>query len=123
MTIHDVAQAQFQHARGELQSIEIPEWVGDDGKPSKIYYYAQPNFGEYLKLAKHFRPDGSFDPELFYDVLTLFAREADGKAMWFTHSRLMLLERYDPRILMRVIGQMGVVERMSDTSIEGAKKS
>lgn len=121
MTIYDSAVEQFRPTRGELASIEVPEWIVD-GQPAKIYYHPHPSFGEYLKLARHFRTDGSFDPELFYETLVMFALGADGRPLWFGPSRSVLLEQYDPAVIMRVIGQMGIIERFHEISIGAAKK-
>lgn len=121
MTIYDSAVEQFKGPRGELASIDVPEWIVD-GAPAKIYYHPQPSFGEYLRLARHFRADGSFDPELFYDTLVTFALGADGRPLWFGPSRSMLLGSYDPAVIMRVISQMGVIERFHEISVGAAKK-
>ncbi len=109
MNYTNIAKSQFKdRISGDLLSIEVPEWKGDDGKNVKIYFKAATNFkiqGQILRLVNEGKPD-----EAIIMTFILRSLDQDGKQIWRKVHMTEIMNEFDPDIVSRVVNAMNEVE-------------
>ena len=105
MGVIDTVTTQFrERLNGELQSIEVPEWAGEDGKPLKIYYKPLINFKAQGKILALFNQKK--DEEAVCMSLIIRCLDGDGKHIFKTTDMQTLLHECDPDIVNRILAEM-----------------
>lgn len=79
---------------GELQSIEVPEWE------TTVYYKSTSNFLQEQKIIK-LHGEGKM-VEALVETLIQKALDADGKKMFSSADRDIMLREVDPNVMIRV---------------------
>ena len=97
MKIIDRAKTHFESLG--VQSIEVPEWSDEDGKPTVIYWNPI-TLSEKNKLLK--KSDTLNDVSLLADVLLMKALDKDGNKVFKAEDKLALMHKTDPDVLTRV---------------------
>lgn len=102
--ILSAARDDWHNRRGELLKINVPEW----GSQVEIYYYPTVTVAEKRAMFKHLnvKMEGGFDYDLYITTLIVRARDKDGKRM-FSNLDRKRFEDIDPRVLERVVTEMG----------------
>lgn len=110
----DKATAHFRNQiSGEMKWIEVPEWE------TKIYYKTVTNLreeGKILELSQQGK-----NVEALVESLIIKARNEDGSKMFNMVDKPTLLNEVDPKVLVRVVGEMNSVE--VDLSVGEAEKN
>ncbi len=127
MDIYEAALAQGKTDRGELDYVEVPEWLvdGPEGpEPAKVYFYPNLLVGEYIKISE--AVDG-LTGELRADFDFLCARytfrNEQGALLWGTSAAYrQMLESLDPVVIKAIVADTGVMERFMYRSAEAEKK-
>ena len=101
MSIIDRAKSHFEGIG--IQSIEVPEWKDDDGKPTVIYWNPI-NLFEKNKLFQ--RSDNLSDVSILADIVILKALDKDGKKVFKLDSKMDLMTKVDSDILSRIATAM-----------------
>lgn len=100
--ILDKATAHFRNQiSGEMKVLEVPEWE------AKIYYKAATNLkeeGRILELSQQGKT-----VEALVESLIIKARNADGTKMFGIADKSVLMMEVDPKVLVRVVGEMNSV--------------
>ena len=113
MGVIDKVTTQFrERLNGELQSIDVPEWAGEDGKPLKIYYKPLLNFKAQGKILALFNQKK--DEEAVCMSLIIRCLDGDGKHIFKTTDMPTLLHECDPDVVNRILAEM-------QTNIEDAE--
>lgn len=101
--ILDKATAHFRNQiSGEMKSIDVPEW------DCKIYFKTANTLkeeGKILELSQAGKP-----VEALVESLVIRARNQDGSKMFMQADKVVLLNEVDPKVLIRIVGQMNDVE-------------
>jgi hypothetical protein len=102
MSILDKATAHFRNQiSGEMKKIHVPEWEAD------IWYKSTTTLkeeGKILALTQANKP-----VEALVESLIMRARNADGTRMFNMADKVTLLNEVDPKILIRIVGEMNEV--------------
>lgn len=101
MKIIDRAKSHFENLG--TQSIEVPEWKDDDGKPT-VLYWNPITLSEKNKLLK--KSDNLNDVSLLADVLIMKALDKDGNKIFTLEDKLALMHKTDPDVLTRIATSM-----------------
>jgi len=108
------ATAHFRNQiSGEMKCIEVPEWE------TKIYFKNVNNLrdeGKILELSQQGK-----NVEALVESLIIKARNEDGTKMFSTIDKTTLMSEVDPKVLVRVVGEMNSVE--VDLSVGEAEKN
>lgn len=100
--ILDKATAHFRNQiSGEMKKIHVSEWEADIWFKSTTTLKEE---GKVLALTQAGKP-----VEALVESLILRARNADGTRMFNMADKVTLLNEVDPRILIRIVGQMNDV--------------
>ena len=97
MSIIDRAKSHFEGLG--IQSIEVPEWKDDEGKPT-IIYWNPITLSEKNKLLK--KSDTLNDVSLLADVLIMKALDKDGNKVFTLEDKLVLMHKTDPDVLTKI---------------------
>lgn len=97
MSVIDRAKSHFESLG--VQSIEIPEWKDDDGKPT-ILYWNPINLSEKNKLFK--KSNNLSDVSILADILIMKALDKDGNKVFTLEDKLALMHKVDSDVLSRV---------------------
>jgi hypothetical protein len=97
MSIIDRAKSHFEGLG--IQSIEVPEWKDDEGKPTVIYWNPI-TLSEKNKLLK--KSDTLNDVSLLADVLIMKALDKDGNKVFTLEDKLVLMHKTDPDVLTKI---------------------
>lgn len=97
MSIIDRAKSHFEGLG--IQSIEVPEWKDDEGKPTVIYWNPI-TLSEKNKLLK--KSDTLNDVSLLADVLIMKALDKDGNKVFTLEDKLILMHKTDPDVLTKI---------------------
>ena len=101
MKLIDRAKSHFESLG--LQSIEVPEWKDDDGKPTKIFWNPI-TLAEKNRLLK---TTGNLnDVSLLADILIMKALDKDGKKMFSLEDKIPLMHKTDPDVLATIANKM-----------------
>ena len=101
MKVIDRAKSHFESLG--VQSIEIPEWKDDDGKPT-IVFWNPITLSEKNKLFKKF--DNLNDVGILADIIVMKALDKDGKKMFSLEDKLALMHKVDSDVLSRIATSM-----------------
>jgi hypothetical protein len=100
MSILDRAVAHFD--KQEINRIEVPEWQDESGNPTVLY--SKPMTLQDQRTLAKFAKDS--DIEFFVRVIIMKAMDADGKKVFDIGDKLVLMNRTDPNVILRVASQM-----------------
>ena len=103
--LQSAASSWKQKLGGELQSIEVPEWPDDSGKPSVVYFKAGINFLQQEKILR--LSDEGKKAEAIVESLIQRALDVEGKRMFKSADRVILMREVDPEIIGRIVAEMG----------------
>ena len=97
MSVIDIAKSHFENLG--TQSIEVPEWKDEDGKPT-VLYWNPITLSEKNKLLR--KSDNLNDVSLLADVLLMKALDKDGNKVFKAEDKLALMHKTDPDVLTRI---------------------
>ena len=101
MSVIDRAKSHFESLG--TQSIEVPEWKDDDGKPTVIYWNPI-TLAEKNRLLK--KSDSLNDVSLLADILIMKALDKDGKMMFSLEDTIPLMHKTDADVLATIANKM-----------------
>ena len=101
MSILDRAKSHFENIG--VQSIEVPEWKDEDGKPTVIYWNPIILF-EKNKLFK--KSDNMSDVSILADIVVMKALDKDGKKIFKLDDKMELMTKVDSDVLSRIATSM-----------------
>ena len=98
----DKATAHFRNQiSGEMQIIDVPEWE------TKVYYKAAVSLKEEGKILELSQQGKTV--EALVESLIVRARNEDGTKMFNFTDKAALLNEVDPKVLIRVVGEMNKI--------------
>mgnify|MGYP003344305053 CR=1 FL=1 len=101
MKIIERAKSHFESLG--VQSIEVPEWQDDDGKPSVIYWNPI-TLSEKNKLFK--KSENLNDIGILADVVIMKALDKDGNKLFTLEDKLVLMHKVDSDVLSKIATSM-----------------
>ena len=101
MSILDRAKTHFENIG--VQSIEVPEWKDEDGKPTVIFWNPI-NLFEKNKLFK--KSDNMSDVSILADIVVMKALDKDGKKIFKLDDKMELMTKVDSDVLSRIATSM-----------------
>ena len=101
MNVIDRAKSHFESLG--TQSIEVPEWKDDDGKPT-IIYWNPITLSEKNKLFK--KSDNLSDVSILADILIMKALDKDGNKVFTLEDKIALMHKVDSDVLSRLATAM-----------------
>ena len=101
MSILDRAKSHFENIG--VQSIEVPEWKDEDGKPTVIFWNPI-NLFEKNKLFK--KSDNMSDVSILADIGVMKALDKDGKKIFKLDDKMELMTKVDSDVLSRIATSM-----------------
>ena len=104
MGVLDNAKAHFDKL--ETKVIEVEEW-------DTVIYATPFTMGEKKKLWKHAKED---DIEFMVRTLLLKALNKDGEKMFDLSDKITLMNHVDPNVIVRVVGDISVVDTIEEMS-------
>lgn len=108
----DKATAHFRNQiSGEMKSVTVPEW-GD----AKIFWKSSTTLrdeGKILELSQ-----AGKTVEALVESLILRARNEDGTKMFTFADKVVFLNEVDPKVLIRVVGEMNNVQDLDLDTVE-----
>lgn len=109
------ATAHFRNQiSGEMKFINVPEW------DAKVYYKTVTNLkeeGKILELSQQGKTT-----EALVESLIIRARNEDGTKMFSLMDKVVLMNEVDPKVLIRVVGEMNSVSA-EDLGLETVEKN
>jgi len=101
MSVLDHARSHFENIG--VQSIEVPEWKDEHGKPS-IIYWNPINLHEKNIL---FKKSGNMsEVSILADILVMKALDKDGNKIFKPEDKLVLMHKVDSDVLSKVATSM-----------------
>jgi hypothetical protein len=98
----DKATAHFRNQiTGEMKVIDVPEWE------CKIYYKTATNLREEGKILELSQQGKTI--EALVESLIIRSRNEDGSKMFTTAEKMIFMNEVDPKILIRIVGEMNSV--------------
>jgi len=105
------ATAHFRNQiSGEMKHIDVPEWS------AKIYYKSTTNLREEGKILELSQQGKTV--EALVESLIVRARNEDGTKMFTMPDKVTLMNEVDPKVLIRIVGDMNQVENLSLDQVE-----
>lgn len=102
----DKATAHFRNQiSGEMKSLTVPEW-GD----AKVFWKTATTLREEGKILELSQQGKTV--EALVESLIVKARNEDGSKMFSFADKMTLLNEVDPRVLIRVVGEMNQVNNL-----------
>jgi len=101
MKIIDRAKTHFESLG--VQSIEVPEWKDEDGKPTVIYWNPI-TLSEKNKLFR--KSDNLNDVSILADIVVMKAIDKDGNKIFTLEDKLSLMHKVDSDVLSRIATEM-----------------
>jgi len=101
MKIIDRAKSHFESLG--VQSIEVPEWKDEDGKPTVIYWNPI-TLSEKNKLFK--KSDNMSDVSILADIVLMKALDKNGNKVFTLEDKLALMHKVDSDVLSKVATAM-----------------
>ena len=101
MNVIDRAKSHFESLG--TQSIEVPEWKDDDGKPT-IVYWNPITLSEKNKLFK--KSDNLSDVSILADILIMKALDKDGNKVFTLEDKIPLMHKVDSDVLSKIATAM-----------------
>lgn len=112
----DKATAHFRNQiSGEMKSILVPEW------DTTIYFKSSSNLkeeGRVLELSQQGKT-----VEALVENLIIKARNADGTKMFSSMDKPVFMLEIDPKVIIRIVGEMNDVGGQDDLSVESVEKN
>jgi hypothetical protein len=109
------ATAHFRNQiSGEMKSIQVTEW------DCKIYYKTSTTLREEGKILELSQQGKTV--EALVESLILRARNEDGTKMFTVADKAVLLNEVDPKVLIRVIGEINQVS-VDELDLDNAEKN
>jgi hypothetical protein len=110
MNVLDTAKEHFkeQLANG-LQELEVPEWK------CTVYYKPQANFHQQHKVIK-LHTEGKL-AEALIETLIIRACDKDGKPMFKSADRDILMRQVDPDVIVRVVTAINNKQQEAETNL------
>jgi hypothetical protein len=101
--ILDKATAHFRNQiGGEMKSVDVPEWE------TKVFYKTTTSLREEGRVLEFSQQGKSV--EALVESLIIRARNEDGTKMFAPADRATLLNEVDPKVLIRLVGQMNDID-------------
>ena len=97
MSVLDHARSHFENIG--VQSIEVPEWKDEHGKPSVIYWNP---INLYEKNILFKKSGNMSDVSILADILVMKALDKDGKKIFKPEDKITLMYKVDSDILSRI---------------------
>jgi len=97
MSVIDIAKSHFESLG--IQSIEVPEWKDDDGKPI-IVYWNPITLSEKNKLFR--KSDNMLDASILADIVVMKSLDKDGNKVFKPEDKLALMYKVDSDVLSRI---------------------
>ena len=111
MSVLDKATQHFRSKLdGSLERISVPEWDTD------IYYFPTTPLRDESSILK-LQNEGKTVEALVQSIIVK-CRNADGSKMFASADRVTLLNEVDPKILIRIAGQINGVDQESLEDVE-----
>jgi len=101
MSVIDRAKSHFESLG--TQSIEVPEWKDDDGKPTVIYWNPI-TLAEKKRLFQ--KSDNLNDVGILADIILMKAIDKDGKKLFTLEDKIPLMHKVDSDVLAKVATQI-----------------
>ena len=101
MSVIDIAKSHFESLG--IQSIEVPEWKDDDGKPI-IVYWNPITLSEKNKLFR--KSDNMLDASILADIVVMKAIDKEGNKLFKAEDKLVLMHKVDSDDLSKVATSM-----------------
>jgi hypothetical protein len=101
MSVIDIAKSHFESLG--IQSIEVPEWKDDDGKPV-IVYWNPITLSEKNKLFR--KSDNMLDASILADIVVMKAIDKEGNKLFKAEDKLVLMHKVDSDVLSKVATSM-----------------
>ena len=101
MKIIERAKSHFESLG--VQSIEVPEWKDEDGKPT-IIYWNPITLSEKNKLFK--KSDNMSDVSILADIVLMKALDKNGNKVFTLEDKLALMHKVDSDVLSKVATAM-----------------
>lgn len=101
MKIIDRAKSHFESLG--IQSIEVPEWKDEDGKPTVIYWNPI-TLSEKNKLFR--KSDNMSDVSILADIVIMKALDKDGNKIFTLEDKLALMHKVDSDVLSHLATAM-----------------
>ena len=101
MSVIDIAKSHFENLG--TQSIEVPEWKDEDGKPTVIYWNPI-TLSEKNKLFR--KSDNLNDVSILADIVVMKAIDKDGNKIFTLEDKLSLMHKVDSDVLSRIATEM-----------------
>ena len=101
MSVIDRAKSHFESLG--TQSIEVPEWKDDDGKPTVIYWNPI-TLAEKKRLFQ--KSDNLNDVGILADIILMKAIDKDGKKLFTLEDKIALMHKVDSDVLAKVATQI-----------------
>ncbi len=96
------ATAHFRNQiSGEMKMIEVPEWE------AKVYFKTATTLREEGKILELTQQGKTV--EALVESLIIKARHEDGTKMFGLNDKMVLMNEVDPKVLVRVVGEMNSV--------------
>lgn len=109
------ATAHFRNQiSGEMNSISVPEW------DCKIWFKTITNLKEEGKILELSQQGKTV--EALVESLVIRARNEDGTRMFGMADKMILLNEVDPKVLIRVVGEMNNITNV-DIDVDNAEKN
>lgn len=97
MSVIDIAKSHFESLG--VQSMEVPEWKDEHGKPT-IIYWNPINLSEKNILFK--KSDNLSDVSILADILVMKSLDKDGKKIFKPEDKIALMYKVDSDVLSRI---------------------
>jgi len=101
MSVIDIAKSHFENLG--IQSIEVPEWKDEHGKPT-IIYWNPINLSEKNILFK--KSNNLNDVSILADIVLMKALDKDGNKIFKPEDKIALMYKVDSDVLSRISSAM-----------------
>ena len=101
MSVIDIAKSHFESLG--IQSIEVPEWKDEHGKPT-ILYWNPINLSEKNILFK--KSDNLSDVSILADILVMKALDKDGNKIFKPEDKIALMYKVDSDVVAKISNAM-----------------
>tara|TARA_R100001443_G_scaffold114405_1_gene130370 strand:+ start:163 stop:519 length:357 start_codon:yes stop_codon:yes gene_type:complete len=88
----------------DLQSIEVPEWLNEEGKPFKIYFRSSLRLSQKGILLKHYQNE-EYDKAIACQLI-FRAKDQDGKPLFKMNQMDQIIDDLDPDVCSKIVSQM-----------------
>jgi hypothetical protein len=109
MSVIDKATAHFEEVLGQglTGPIKVPEW------DCEVYYKPSTTMFEESKIIELTQANKT--TEALVQTLIMRARDSDGKPLFTGADKHKLMRAVDPKVILRVVGEMGNTDDIEET--------